>query len=229
MDSVAAKRLIDDLTGNTVGGWKILGHLGTGKSAVVFRASRNSEERALKVFDPDLVQRAGRDRQLKRIKRELSLRDKIHPNLVRVFDGGECPDTGYFFIVMDLIDAPNLAEVLMDVPRESIRAIIAQVADAAHFLETLTPHIAHRDIKPDNIAISRDFSHATLLDLGVILPIDLAEKDPSSDGERRFFVGTLRYSPPEFLVRREEHTVDGWRAISFYQLGAHAYESNFGD
>jgi hypothetical protein len=224
MDSVAAKRLIDDLIGKTVGGWRILGHLGTGKSAVVFRASRDDEERALKVFDPDLVQRAGKDRQLKRISRELSLKDKLHPNLVRVFDGGECPDTGYFFVVMELIDAPNLAEVLTDIPRDSIRSIIAQVADAARFLETLTPHIAHRDIKPDNIAISRDFSHATLLDLGVILPIDLAEKDPSSDGERRFFVGTLRYSPPEFLIRREEYSVDGWRAISFYQLGAVLYD-----
>ena len=220
MDSIGAKRLVDDLTGKVVGGWKILGHLGTGKSAVVFRATQDGEERALKVFDPDLVERSGKERQLHRIERELSLKDKLHPNLVRVFDGGECPHTGHLFVVMELIDAPNLAEVLPDIPRESIRPIIAQVADAAHFLENLTPHIAHRDIKPDNIAISRDFSHATLLDLGVILPIDLAEKTPSSDGERRFFVGTLRYSPPEFLVRQEEYSVEGWRAVTFYQLGA---------
>lgn len=194
--------------------------MGTGKSAVVFRATRNGEERALKVFDPDLVERGGKERQLKRIDRELSLRDKLHPHLVRVFDGGECFNTGHLFVVMELIDAPNLAEVLNDVPRERIRPIIAQIADAAHFLETLTPHIAHRDIKTDNIAISRDFVHTTLLDLGVILPIDLGESAPSSDGDRRFFVGTLRYSPPEFLVRQEEHSVEGWRAVTFYQLGA---------
>src|SRR5690606_400695 len=34
------------------------------------------------------------------------------------------------------------------------------------------------------------------------------------------FVGTLRYSSPEFLLRAEQDTLEGWRAITFYQLGA---------
>ena len=224
MDAVVAKRVMDDVIGKAIGGWNVLSHLGTGKSAVVFKVTRNGEERALKIFDPELVQRAGKERQLKRIGRELSLKDKIHPHLVRVYDGGECATTGYLFLVMELIDAPNLAEVISDVPRDSIRTIIAQVAEAAHFLESLSHPVAHRDIKPDNIAVSRDFRHATLLDLGVMLPVDLAETTPSSDGERRFFVGTLRYSPPEFLIRREKYSVEGWRAVTFYQLGAVLYD-----
>jgi len=224
MQSLAEKRLLAQLVGKRVGGWQIHERLGVGKSAIVFRASREGNEAALKVFDPDLVESAGRENQINRINRELSLRNKEHENLVRVFDGGECSETNFLYVVMEKIDAPNLATVLKDVPREAIRPIIAQVASAAKFLESLNPPIAHRDIKPDNIAISPDFKKAILLDLGVILPIDLHDGQPSSDEERRFFVGTLRYGPPEFLLREEKYSVDAWRAITFYQLGAVLYD-----
>jgi serine/threonine protein kinase len=226
MDNSSEKRLVAELLGKRVGGWQLLERLGAGKSAVVFTAIRDGREGALKIFDPDLVQRSGREKQLKRIERELSLRTSLHPNLVSVLDGGECAETHHLFIVMEKIDAPNLASVLNDVPRDAIRSIIAQVASAAKFLESLSTPIAHRDIKPDNVAISRDFKKATLLDLGVILPIDFSDStsSPSSDEERRFFVGTLRYGPPEFLLRQEEYSVEGWRAITFYQLGAILYD-----
>jgi serine/threonine protein kinase len=224
VNSSTEKRLIAELVGKNVGGWNILGRLGAGNSAVVFSAERNGEAAALKVFDPDLIERSGREVQLKRIVRELSLKGAIHPNLVRVIDGGECGETGHLFIVMERIGAPNLATVLADVPRDAVRLIIAQIAEAARFLENWDPPIAHRDIKPDNIAISPDFKKATLLDLGVILPLDLNEKEPSSDQERRFFVGTLRYGPPEFLLRKEEYSIEGWRAVTFYQLGAVLYD-----
>ena len=224
MDSISEKRLIAELLNKHVGGWEIHDRLGAGKSAVVFSASKEGATAALKVFDPELVERSGRQQQLKRIGREVSLRDKTHPNLVRILDGGECAETHHLFVAMERIDAPNLAEALQDIPRQAIKPIIAQVAEAARFLESLSPPVAHRDIKPDNIAVSADFQKATLLDLGVILPIDLKDSEPPSDQDRRFFVGTLRYGPPEFLLRKEEYSVEGWRAVTFYQLGAVLYD-----
>jgi serine/threonine protein kinase len=218
MDSYEARRIIDRLLGKNVGGWDIVGHRGTGKSAVVFDATREGRTAALKVFDPALVEASGKDKQLKRIDRELTLRGKHHPNLVEILDGGHCVTTGHLFVVMELIDAPNLASVIDDFPRDKIRPIIAQVASAARFLEDLG--IVHRDIKTDNIAITPDFKNATLLDLGVIRPLQLTGADPSSDGQRRSFVGTLRYSSPEFAFRREKQDPEGWRALTFYQLGA---------
>jgi serine/threonine protein kinase len=218
MDATGARRIIESLLNKKVGGWTIVRHCGTGKSAVVFEARRDTRIAALKVFDPDLVELSGRDTQLARIDRQLQLRDKSHPHLVKIIDGGACAETGHLFIVMELLDAPNLASVLTSVPRDRIRPIIAQVASAARFLEDL--NIVHRDIKPENIAISPDFKNATLLDVGVIRPMNLATASPSSDGERRSFVGTLRYSPPEFAFRTEKHNTDGWRSLTFYQLGA---------
>jgi serine/threonine protein kinase len=55
------------------------------------------------------------------------------------------------------------------------------------------------------------------LDLGVLRPFG-----PSNltDVDQRSFIGTLRYSSPEFLLRQEKESLEGWRAVTFYQLGA---------
>jgi serine/threonine protein kinase len=59
---------------------------------------------------------------------------------------------------------------------------------------------------------------AKLLDFGVIRPLDLT--NVTDEGDRHYFIGTLQYSPPELLFREEQQSVEGWRAITFYQLGA---------
>lgn len=212
MDKIRAERIAKEVIGSEIGGWKVLELINYGKSAVVFKAEKSA---ALKIFDRELVERFGEAAQAERINRELSLRGKKHENLVEIFDGGKCLRTGYYFIVMTYIDAPNLASVLSDIPREQIWSIISQVARAAHFLESL--EIAHRDIKPENIAISIDYRKAVLLDLGVIRPFKV---ESLTDAEQRVFLGTLRYSSPEFLFRKEENSLEGWRALTFYQLGA---------
>ncbi len=215
MDAARAKRLAKELSGKAVSGWSVAtNEFYYGKSAVVFRAQKGKTPGALKVFDPELIERFGKGTQEERINRELSLRGKEHPNLVKIFDGGYCKDTELYFVVMEFIDAPNLETILQELPRAQIFPIISQVAGAAEFLESLG--IAHRDIKPSNILISLDFQKATLLDLGVIRPIGV---EGLTDDEQRPFIGTLRYSPPELVFRTEQDTVEGWRAITFYQLG----------
>ncbi len=215
MDPVRAERISCELTDKRVGGWLIRRYSGAGKSAVVFEAVKDSQQAALKVFDPELVERFGKDNQLERIDRERSLIGEHHQHLVQIYDGGECTETGHLYVAMEFIDAPNLAESLNDIPREKIADILQQVASAALFLEE--KQLAHRDIKPENIAIVSDFSKAVLLDLGVLRPFG----NPGlTDEDERVFIGTLRYSSPEFLIRTEEDTLEGWRAITFYQLGA---------
>ena len=170
---------------------------------------------ALKIFDPELIERFGEAKQRTRIERELSLRGEHHKHLVEIYDGGHCPSSGYYYVVMSYIAAPNLASVIGDIPRDRVWPIIAQIAAACKFLET--KRIAHRDVKPENIVISRDFEDATLLDLGVIRPFGEAGL---TDEDQRVFIGTLRYASPEFLWRTEEDTEEGWRALTFYQIGA---------
>ncbi len=214
MDPTIAERMTEEITGKSVGGWSVGSFLGAGKSALVFECARDDTIAALKVFDPDLVNRYGKDTQLERIRRELSLVGKRHPNLVQIYDGGECPDTGYLFVVMELIPGSNLEDKLADVPRDRIPPIMSQVTSAAMYLEQLD--MAHRDIKPSNIAITDDFQRAVLMDLGVLRPF--GESD-LTDQDAKVFVGTLRYSSPEFLYRADVGTKECWKAVSIYQLG----------
>lgn len=215
MDRIQAQMLRDQLQGVEVGGWLVNGFHGNGKSAVVMPASKDGAIGAIKIFHPELVERYGKDVQLERIMREKSLVGAHHENLVKIFDGGECSETGYLFVVMESLPYSNLHEKCTDIPLAAVPNIIAQVASAARFLEDRG--LAHRDIKPENIAISDDYSRAVLLDLGVLLPIGASNL---TDVDQRLFIGTLRYSSPEFLRREEEDSIEGWRAVTFYQIGA---------
>ena len=95
MDSVVAKRMSEELLGKTFDGWQLEELLGHGKSALVFAGRKGSDLAAVKVFDPDIVERFGKEIQLQRIQRELGLVGKSHPNLVSIYAGGE--ENGYLF------------------------------------------------------------------------------------------------------------------------------------
>ena len=220
MDELLAKKLAGDLRGRSVGGWEVGEYLGSGASGVVVAATKNQTHAALKIIDPYLVDREGTDKQYVRVMRENSLRGHTHPHLVQIFEGGKCTATGCLYVVMERLEPRTLADVLNELPAAYIGPLIAQLAAAARFLEERG--IVHRDIKPKNTHISSDLTTIKLLDLGVIYPRQ--DTDGPSAGTRDQFLGTARYSPPEFLYRKEEDSIEGWRAITFYQLGATLYD-----
>jgi hypothetical protein len=217
MDDVIAARMAQELAGKQLGGWTIGAKIGRGKSAIVFRATMGKREAALKVFDRELVQRCGKDEQRERGKRERSLLGVTHDNLIEILDAGEDAKLDYFFVAMALFEGKNLADALPDVPSPRVPELIWQLAQAARFLEE--KGYAHRDIKPENIGVSGDFSTVVLLDFGVLHPPG-GLSNITDDKDKKTFLGTLQYSPPELLHRKEDDTPEAWRAITFYQLGA---------
>lgn len=222
METSRIKRLAEGWVGKSLNGWTVGDYINCGKSALVFKARKNDTEAAIKIFDPEIVERFGRADEEQRIQRELTVVGSHHPNLISIYDGGHSTDPDLYFVVMELIDSPNLGSVLKAVPSGQIRLLISQIAAAARFLED--KGIVHRDIKPDNICVSADFQQATLLDLGVIRPSGAVSDPPLTDREEQLFIGTLQYASPEFLIRTEEHTLEGSRALTFYQLGAVLYD-----
>jgi serine/threonine protein kinase len=213
MDKSRALRMSGELKGRSVADWAIGDLRDYGKSALIFRASKAGSAAILKLFDPEIVERYGEDVQRERVSRERLLIGKNHPHLVTILDAGE--DGGFFYVVMEEVPGKPLSRALAELRRSQIWPLIGQIASAAEYLESLG--LAHRDIKPDNINVTDDSSNAVLLDLGVLKPF--AGKSVT-DSEKLPFIGTLQYSSPEFLKRVEEPTPDGWRALTFYQLGA---------
>lgn len=217
MDKIKAKTWEAQLSGKEIAGYRVLSLIDNGKSAAVFKCSREGDGNiaALKIFDDEIIERYGDKTQLARINRELTLVGKVHPNMVRILDGGVDSTTDNHFILMEYLDGPSLEKCLLSVPDENIPRLIEQLASCCEYLETLC--LVHRDIKPSNIVILDDYTRLVLLDFGVMKPV--GEIGVTDAGGVLSFIGTLQYSSPEFLLRKEEDTIDGWRALSLYQIG----------
>jgi len=209
---------IEDLTGKSVQGWTLGKELGRGADGIVYAGEREGVTAAIKIFLPDALQKNGLSAAKERLELQLNLvGKKQHPNLVEIYEGGEDSELGTLFVTMELVPGTSLDKLIGKIPLTVLPALAAQLASAASFLNDLG--LVHRDIKPANIVVSDDFKKLTLLDLGIVH--HAAEDDETGQLSGDEFVATLRYSPPEFVWRKEEREVDGaWRAITFYQIGA---------
>ncbi|MGH6616416.1 protein kinase domain-containing protein [Sphingomonas sp.] len=216
MDKAKALGILEELKGQEIFGWRITKFLDNGKSAAVFHGEKEGAQAAIKIFDTDLINRFGGDALIVRSEREKKLINHDHPHLVRMLDAGVDEKFGYHFLAMEFLQGRSLADCLEEIPEGNIAALIEQLASAAKYLEDIG--LAHRDIKPANIMVSLDFQRLTLLDLGVLKPV--GEGGLTDYGSQVIFIGTNQYASPEFALRKEVDDLDGWRALSFYQMGA---------
>jgi serine/threonine-protein kinase RIO1 len=53
------KRLIEEWIGLSLNGWKVESYINSGKSALVFRGSKGSVQAAIKIFDPEIIEKFG--------------------------------------------------------------------------------------------------------------------------------------------------------------------------
>lgn len=218
MDGIKAKEWEVKFRGKEIDGWVIESLIDHGKSAAVFKAISASADKfaALKIFDDELIQRYGDESQLERIHRELGLIGKHHPNMVSILGGGIHAASKNHYIIMEYLGGPSLSKCLGTVPSANIPALIEQLVSACEFLEA--QGLAHRDIKPANIVLLDEFTRLVLLDFGVLKPV--GEVGLTDVDGQKLFVGTLQYSSPEFLLRVEMDSEEGWHALSMYQVGA---------
>lgn len=219
MDRTKALLLEKELKGKELNGFKVIKFINNGKSAAVFKASKGGSFYAIKVFDNDLIERFGHKIQTKRIEQEILLKNHSIEGLIRIHEGGstELQDQLYYYLIMDLIDGDNMKNYIQkeEYSEDFILSVLSKIYKTTERL-IAQKNIAHRDIKPENIMIDKD-GNVTLMDLGVL---KLIGAKSFSDEEEKQFVGTLRYAPPEFLLRKEEDSINGWKAVNLYQIGA---------
>ena len=157
-----------------VPGYRILERAGEGGFSVVYRAQQERLDRvvALKVLNVDAVD----DDTMRRFERECQITGRLtgHPNVVTVLDTG-MTSSGRPFIAMDYFERGSLRDRLsregplpvQDVLRAGVK--IAGALAATHEAEVL-----HRDVKPQNILVSK-YGEPALADFGVARLVDNSE------------------------------------------------------
>lgn len=145
----------DTLIGRTLGGCLIDRKLGEGGMGAVYHARQLSLDRsiAIKILPADLA----RNRNfIQRFEREAKSLAKInHPNILHIYDFGEDPQLGLYFMLIEYVEGMDLGEVLnrrgalgqietLDLLRQSLLGLEAAAEKG----------VIHRDIKPDNLMVS---------------------------------------------------------------------------
>ena len=186
--------------------------LGRGGMGVVWRAQDAvlGREVAVKevVFPPAMADDERRPAQARMMREARAAARLNHPGAVTLYD--VVRDHDGTFIVMELVDAPTLADLVRadgPLPVERVAAIGAQVAsalEAAH-----AAGIVHRDVKPGNVMVSES-GMAKLADFGIAS----LQGDPqlTSTG---LVIGSPAYMAPE-QAKGEESGPPG----DFWALGA---------
>jgi serine/threonine protein kinase len=220
MDKIKARHIFEQVKGTKIKDISIEEIINNGKSAAVFRGKKDGKLFAIKIFDNDIVERFGSELQKQRIERELSIKKHNIPNIVKVFDGDCIQINGikYFYLIMEYIQGTNLKEYIENntISTDFIVKVMNVLIDTTEALFKETPPLVHRDIKPENIMVT-DNGEIILMDLGVL---KIVNTPSMTDVGEKQFLGTLRYAPPEFLIREENDSINGWRAINIYQIGA---------
>ena len=183
--------------GRQIGPYEIVALLGSGGMGDVYRArdTRLNRQVAIK-FLPDGI---ADPLTISRFQQEaLTASSLNHPHILTVFESGEID--GQHYLVAELVDGGTLKEWVERETRtwKQIVEILVGVADGLAVAHAAG--ILHRDIKPDNILVTKS-GYAKLADFG-LAKLDMATADVSRaitvQGTRHgMIVGTIAYMSPE--------------------------------
>lgn len=113
----------------------------------------------------------------------------LHPNIVVVYDVGE--EDGMPFIAMEYVEGETLKELMKrqgSLDRSRVADIVGKISSGLQYAHE--HHIIHRDIKPQNIMVSKQ-GEAKIMDFGIAKFID------THMTKTGIFLGTPAYSSPE--------------------------------
>jgi len=195
-------------------GYKILGKIGAGAMAVVYKARQLSLDRivAIKILPKRFSENP---EYVERFYKEGQAAGKLnHPNIVQAIDVGEAG--GYHYFVMEYVEGKTIADDLVAGKRYDEKEAIEIVIQVAHALaHAHAQGLIHRDVKPKNIMINKD-GVVKLADMGLARETADIETAQSEAGKA---YGTPYYIAPEQI--RGKIDIDGRADI--YGLGATLY------
>ena len=176
-------------TGTILGDrYEILEKIGTGGMAEVFKGKDHKLNRyvAVKVLKEEFRDNDG---FVKKFKEEAQAAAGLaHPNIVNVYDVGD--ENGIYYIVMELVEGITLKNYIERKGRLTIKEATSIAIQVSAGLEVAhNNHIVHRDIKPQNIIISRE-GKVKVTDFGIA-------KATTSQTTTSSAMGSVHYASPE--------------------------------
>ncbi len=186
---------MSDLTGQTLGRYQLVGRLGRGGMADVYKGFQPGLDRyvAVKVLHPHLSEEPG---FITRFQREAKAVAMLrHPNIVQVFDFDVQGESHY--MVMEYVEGgQSLKELLQGMaargerlPLETALDIAAKLSDALSYAHR--QGMVHRDLKPANVLMP-SLAQPILSDFGIARII--GQSNLTASGA---MIGTPAYMSPE--------------------------------
>lgn len=202
--------------GDYFGSCRIIRPLGKGGASEVYlvESPMSTDYHAIKI----LVS-SDEDQAIRFIKEAERLMGSRHPNLVKVYDAGQDPETGRYFIDMEYLAGGSLRSLFEKYPNGLPLSIVGSIfRDCVRGLVAIAAKgLVHRDIKPENILLTRE-GRAKLADLGVSFALlDVARPTLTVIGKT---VGTPAYMAPEQMLSSSGVT----GRTDIYSLGVVFYE-----
>jgi len=202
-----------DAGGVPFGEYRLMGLLGKGGMARVYRAERTlpggeKQVAALKALPPSATARAA---DLKALVNEARLGAHLdHPNIVRTYEYGDV--AGHWYMAMELVEGwscwvlltaararrePPPPSAIVHILRGVLRGL--QHAHGKADEDGNPLKIIHRDLKPGNILITKG-GEVKLADFGIARAESNIYKTKTGEGIK----GTLSYMSPEQLFAKRQ-------------------------
>ena len=168
--------------------YEILEKIGTGGMSDVYKAKDHKLNRfvAVKVLKQEFAENSNFVSKF-RIEAQAAA-GLMHPNIVNVYDVGE--EGGIHYIVMELVEGITLKKYIEKKARLSVKEAVSIAIQVSMGIEAAhNNHIIHRDIKPQNIIISKE-GKVKVTDFGIA-------KAATSNTITSNVMGSVHYTSPE--------------------------------
>ncbi len=185
------------MIGQTLKHYEIEELLGKGGMGVVYRARDTRLQRpvALKLLKADLV--SDPTRKSRFLVEAQAAAAITHPAIAQIYDVDEADGT--MFIAMEFIDGRTVGRLITEGELDLQGSVEVALQVAEGLAKAHDSGIIHRDIKSDNIMVTRD-GHAKVLDFGLAKLLDVpgGEQGPGVPG-----------TPSRTLTMEQVHTIAG--------------------
>jgi serine/threonine protein kinase len=199
-----------------LGVYRLISRLGAGGMGEVWRAedTRLLRPAAVKILSEKIA--SDPEWKARFLREARTIAQLNHPNIATIYSIEQ--DGPTLFIAMELVEGESLAAMIARGPLPIVDAvrIMTQAADALG--EAHEKGIVHRDVKPDNILVSK--RTAKVLDFGIAKQVGAMKGDDPTLTQGGMIIGTPYYMSPEQALGKP---VD--RRSDVFSLGVVFYEA----